>query len=270
MQPSAFSYTVMPTPIFTTDAKTYEVDSTSYSSGQTIVEYSYDYESENGSMSAILNGGAGGGLEPALTSATSSYRNDEFANDISGMTGTIMVDWPYYAQASGFKYDLPIAIYYQFTIQGMGRISIGLHDEDNGYYTYSYVMLANGLCQEYLNGNLQESFFTSSGTWSETGTHVISAHSNQWFVLDLMAESTAIPNGSAYAAIDPYLHYDFTWPYGDWDNWTLDTINGLEDYTLVTPIQGSALIAPVPIPSAAWLFCTGLIGIFGIRRKFKK
>jgi hypothetical protein len=46
------------------------------------------------------------------------------------------------------------------------------------------------------------------------------------------------------------------WFYDDY-TWWIAKVKGFEQY-------------PVPIPSALWLLGSGLIGMFGIRRKFKK
>jgi hypothetical protein len=35
-------------------------------------------------------------------------------------------------------------------------------------------------------------------------------------------------------------------------------------------IYGGAAVAPVPVPAAAWLLGTGLVGLFGVRRKIRK
>jgi hypothetical protein len=61
---------------------------------------------------------------------------------------------------------------------------------------------------------------------------------------------------NAYSTVDPYIFIDPNWEYAD--------------YFEIVVSEGINNSPAVPIPSAAWLLGTGLIGIVGIRRKFKK
>ncbi len=127
----------------------------------------------------------------------------------------------------------------------------------------------DGLCM-----NHNAAVWSCSETLLEgSGTLSILAPLNQEFYIDVFGragqantdwiDSTSV---AVQIAFDPfgYLALDPSDP--DADKLTLSTIKGLGDNTLVSPIPGSAL-EYVPIPAAAWLFGSGLIGLIGFARR---
>ena len=88
-------------------------------------------------------------------------------------------------------------------------------------------------------------FFYDNGTSDE---HLINLNTGDWEFFDVTIELTAGLNLSAF---DVY-------GYGSGD--------GTPDVTFFD----DATIEVVPIPAAVWLLGSGLIGMFGLRRKFKK
>jgi len=84
---------------------------------------------------------------------------------------------------------------------------------------------------------------------AEWGSGLVSTQDNT-----LRRKSSITTGDTSYdEAFDPSI---------EWDGYAQNTFNGLG--------YPGAEVSPVPIPAAAWLLGSGLIGIVGIRKKFKK
>ena len=57
--------------------------------------------------------------------------------------------------------------------------------------------------------------------------------------------------------------------WADWNDGPLDDYYGEGTNSCAFKIIGTSS-APVPIPAAVWLFGSGLLGLFGVRRKMRK
>jgi hypothetical protein len=60
--------------------------------------------------------------------------------------------------------------------------------------------------------------------------------------------------------------------YREWETYNLQDEDGTANYYYYTPTVHSGTFAvatlnPVPVPAAAWLFGSALIGLAGIKRK---
>lgn len=72
-------------------------------------------------------------------------------------------------------------------------------------------------------------------------------------------------SSSLQGVIDPYLTVDPTWQYASYFTVQQESTLNPGEWVAIT----RDYLNPVPVPSAAWLFGSGLIGLIGIARRKK-
>jgi len=122
-----------------------------------------------------------------------------------------------------------------------------------------------------LGAGYEAEFLVNNTSWGGPGADglswYVSAGVDYWLVFDGVGESidtTYIASAAPGPAVLNNAVYRRSWTatdgFGDFLPWQP------ADYDLSVFVTGN----PVPVPAAVWLLGSGLIGIVGIRKKFKK
>jgi hypothetical protein len=235
-----------------------------YGNGQTIMSMMSDYQSDDWTGNISAEAGAGGGLEPAVSARA-------YADGINGVNSSAGVnDWAYWIGGSYEIPDVKIQIEYNWSIEGAGVVTLsgrmpGWTDYALMQYFSAQQVYINDVWKYRINGS---SWYASTGTIEGSKTIYVNTMADAYSYMSIGARADASQGRYSQVAIDPFVSIDPSDPNASLLQIT--TIKSLDDFSLIEPVRGSALVAPVPIPSALWLLGSGLIGLVGIRRKFKK
>ena len=237
-----------------------------YGNGQTIMSMMSDVQSDDFTANISAEAGAGGGLEPAV-----SARAYADGSSIASASASIN-DWAYWiGSPDEIPYSASIQIEYNWSIEGAGVVTLG--GRRPGSTNYAYYNYFNAK-QSYFDGVLKYSILgsawaVSTGTIEGSYTQNLVTTADAYFYMYIGGRADGGGGGRySQVAIDPFISIAPSDPNAS--KLQVTTIKSLYDFSLIEPVRGSALVAPVPIPSAVWLLGSGLIGIVGIRKKFKK
>lgn len=237
-----------------------------YGSGQTIVQFSYDFTTLDKTVIKSAEAGAGGGLEPAVSARA-------YVQNAATEAYAKVNDWRYQVSGPAESIFAFLNIAYNFSIEGTGIIAVSEKSLRTGWGSAIRIYAE----RQFMNGQFMYRRWPAPDAWfpsptSLEGSYIypLTEYVNSPFYLSMSVLTSASSQGSSgysQVALDPYVMLDPNNP----DNsplFEVTTIRGVNDFSLITPLRGSALVSPVPVPAAVWLLGSGLIGLIGLKRKY--
>lgn len=149
-------------------------------------------------------------------------------------------------------------------------LSFAHYDGIEGYHTDPQVIAGYELLIASF-GNLGTKVFSTPSTGLSTDGETISWNEQHYTYTIFGLPGECWDFGYTCLGFNSELFYDGTSvavAQSDSDGWNVDAFPGLQSTDHVLNNTGSYLVrlAPVPIPSAIWLFGSGLLGLIGVAR----